>query len=418
MSFADYYFKRYDSEESQITEYPPEDLSAVCVIPVYNEAALGNTLQSLLETENTKQSVELIIVVNQGENTSEAVRLQNEKAYREALEYKKQFIGKLQLHVLYYRNFPKKHAGVGLARKKGMDEALHRFNALNKPEGIICCTDADCKLQHNFFTALETHFKKHPNTQGVSVHFEHRLNDENLSAEDRKRIISYELHLRYYNQALRYINFPFAFQTIGSSFAVRAESYARQGGMNKKKAGEDFYFLQKIIESGGFYDLMNTTVYPSARSSDRVPFGTGAAVKKMQEENSCAYYTYALESFFEIKRFLDQRLNFFEKEPTLNNFDACTAAFLEEEKFAQDLKQIRRISKNPEIFEKHFYSKFNAFKMVKYLNFAQKHFYPAQSTYSEAKKLFALLQAEKNINTEEQLLEAYRKYAKNNPQNR
>jgi glycosyltransferase involved in cell wall biosynthesis len=418
MSFANYYFNRFNSDKPLIKENPPKDLALICVIPVYNESALSGTLQSIIETNQPRQSAEIIAVVNQAENAPETVSRQNEETYREALEYKEKFNGKLQLHVLFYRDFPKKHAGVGLARKKGMDEALHRFNALNKPEGIICCTDADCTLENNFFNALESHFANHPNTQGVSVHFEHRLNDKELSSEDRKRIISYELHLRYYNQALRYIKFPFAFQTIGSSFAVRAESYARQGGMNKKKAGEDFYFLQKIIESGGFYDLTNTGVYPSARSSDRVPFGTGAAVKKMQEDNSCAYSTYALESFFEIQKFLDRRLELYKGELIITNFGECTAAFLEQEKFAKDLEQIKRISKTPKMFEKHFYSKFNAFKMVKYLNFAQRYFYPAQNTYSAAQRLFAHLQPDEDINTEEKLLAAYRKYAKNNPQKR
>ena len=72
--------------------------------------------------------------------------------------------------------------------------------------------------------------------------------------------------------------FPFAFHTIGSSMAVRASSYMRQGGMNKRKAGEDFYFQQKIIPLCGFTECNSTVVYPSPRPSYRVPFGTGRAM--------------------------------------------------------------------------------------------------------------------------------------------
>ena len=49
---------------------------------------------------------------------------------------------------------PAKDAGVGLARKTGMDEALYRFNMLGKPEGIILSYDADSlcweKLFHSY----------------------------------------------------------------------------------------------------------------------------------------------------------------------------------------------------------------------------------------------------------------------------
>ena len=92
--------------------------------------------------------------------------------------------------------------------------------------------------------------------------------------------MAYELHLRYLNLFSRFTGFPYAYHTIGSCFGVRAETYASQGGMNKRKAGEDFYFLHKIIPLGEFREINNTCVIPSPRESDRVPFGTGAAIGK------------------------------------------------------------------------------------------------------------------------------------------
>ena len=91
-------------------------------------------------------------------------------------------------------------------------------------------------------------------------------------------IAHYELYLRYYLLGLRYARFPHAYHTVGSSMAVRAWAYAKQGGMNRRQAGEDFYFLNKIIALGGFTELCGTTVVPSARRSHRVPFGTGRAM--------------------------------------------------------------------------------------------------------------------------------------------
>ena len=59
---------------------------------------------------------------------------------------------------------------------------------------------------------------------------------------------------------------------------MRAWAYVKQGGMNRRQAGEDFYFLQKISWLGPMTELANVIVHPSPRLSDRVPFGTGRAV--------------------------------------------------------------------------------------------------------------------------------------------
>ena len=91
-------------------------------------------------------------------------------------------------------------------------------------------------------------------------------------------IAAYELHLRYHVRVQKWIGFPYAFQTIGSAMAVRAWAYVKQGGMNRRHAGEDFYFLQKISWLGPISELSTVTVFPSPRLSGRVPFGTGKAV--------------------------------------------------------------------------------------------------------------------------------------------
>ncbi|NJK86994.1 MAG: hypothetical protein HC906_14465 [Bacteroidales bacterium] len=55
-------------------------------------------------------------------------------------------------------------------------------------------------------------------------------------------ISKYELYLRVHTAFLRLIGFPNSFFTLGSCFAVKAKSYTEIGGMNKRHAGEDFYF--------------------------------------------------------------------------------------------------------------------------------------------------------------------------------
>jgi hypothetical protein len=74
---------------------------------------------------------------------------------------------------------------------------------------------------------------------------------------------------------------PYAFHTVGSAMACRASAYVASGGMNRRLAGEDFYFLQQVHKTSGVVPLAGTVVHPSPRSSHRVPFGTGRSVGDM-----------------------------------------------------------------------------------------------------------------------------------------
>ena len=47
-----------------------------------------------------------------------------------------------------------------------------------------------------------------------------------------------------------------------------------------KKPAEDFYILNKLAKLGTIQQLNGSPVEPSSRSSNRVPFGTGAAIQK------------------------------------------------------------------------------------------------------------------------------------------
>ena len=163
---------------------------------------------------------------------------------------------------------------------------------------MILCTDADTLFPKNYLSETLTYFQKNPKIQACSIHFEHPLDQENS-----KEIIEYELHLRYYVEALKYAKHPHAFHTIGSSMAVRSEAYQQQGGMNKRKAGEDFYFLHKLIPNGRFGDIVSTHTIPSPRLSDRVPFGTGKAMNDQINQKG-ELLSYHPQIFEDLKLFL------------------------------------------------------------------------------------------------------------------
>lgn len=297
MSFAEKYYKRYNSFDSFISEKPNEKLGICVVIPSYKEPDIITTLQSLAECTKPNCAVEIIVAVNSPENALSEDINTNLQTIKDVVEFgKKNSTDKFRYYYTYAPNLNKKHAGAGWARKIGMDEALRRFDIINNPQGIIVGFDADSTCSNNYLCEIDNHFKKHEKCEGVSINFMHPLSGNNFPIQYYNGIALYELHLRYLNQALKYTQFPFAFHTVGSAFAVRAFSYMQQGGMNRRTAGEDFYFLQKIIETGRFMNLHSATVYPSPRPSMRVPFGTGATITKMVEQDNFSYTLYQLRS--------------------------------------------------------------------------------------------------------------------------
>ena len=90
---------------------------------------------------------------------------------------------------------------------------------------------------------------------------------------------------------------------MGSAIGVKALPYIKAGGMNRRQAGEDFYFIQKLVPAGGYFSLNSTVVYPSPRPSFRVPFGTGASITKLTESDEPLLLTYNILAFKELKIF-------------------------------------------------------------------------------------------------------------------
>jgi hypothetical protein len=101
-------------------------------------------------------------------------------------------------------------------------------------------------------------------------------------AEVERATRLYELSLHWYVAGLKFAGSPYAFHTVGSTLAVDAASYASVRGFPRRDAGEDFYLLNKLAKVGAVRELEPgpdcLPIEIESRRSDRVPFGTGAAV--------------------------------------------------------------------------------------------------------------------------------------------
>lgn len=321
--------------------------------------------------------IEVLVIINDSEMDADSTKATNQKVYEQALKWsKKNSTLRMQFRILYQGDLPTKFAGVGLARKIGMDEACYRFEKIKKKRGIIVCFDADSLCQPNYLVAIEDHFRRYTKMAACSIHFEHPLDGADFDPAVYQSIAAYELHLRYFINAQKWAGAPYAYQTIGSSMAVRSDHYQKQGGMNRRKAGEDFYFLHKFIRIGKLNTLTNTTVIPSPRISDRVPFGTGKAVGEIVQEKT-PYQTYNLQTFEDIKVLFEKvaELHDPNSDWTTLPLSACLITFLELQDFSEKLTEIRGNTSSLKAFKQRFFLWFDAFKLMKFAHFARDGYY-------------------------------------------
>ncbi len=362
------------------------DLFLSVVIPCYQESEILATLESLFNCAHPIHSTEIIVIINHSVDSSAEIKKFSKESFQELSDWIQKFSSDKIKYFVMLEEFESKNSGVGLARKTGMDEAAHRFQSIDKKDGVIVCLDADCTVDKNYLVEIEKHFLQNRKAKGSSIYFEHPTTG-NESPEIYSAITLYEFFLRYYINALRWSGHPFAFQTIGSSMAVRADVYLQQGGMNKRKAGEDFYFLNKIIELGNFTEINGTTVFPSPRVSTRVPFGTGKAVADFIDEEAIWFYDFKvfeeLKSFFEIV--LASSTKQFE---TLISVPVSIKEFFAKENLQIEFDQIAENSSDELAYKKRFFRWFNLFRVLKFVHFFSDTFVPKTGNHEIARELF------------------------------
>jgi hypothetical protein len=388
MKIFERYFERNEIGDNLDFDNEP---SAIVVIPVLNDRDIFATLHSLTACSTLAGAVGVVVVVNHSEVCGAEVKIENQVLARELKEYAGREMPGFSVRVMEAFDLPAKFAGVGLARKIAMDAAVFYLYRSGKERAPLISLDADTLVAPNYLDDIIFYFRKHK-VAGVSIAYEHRLEGEK---EKREAMVKYELYLRYYQQALKYAGHPYAYTCIGSAFAVRACDYVAQGGMNRRQAGEDFYFIQKLIATGRYGELKSTRVYPSSRFSERTPFGTGRTLKQIMADGG-GYKVYCFEAFEALRRF-------FAGLPSLYQSDECEVNayfnrqpdglrhFLEVSGGMELWREVNANSGAAEQFIKRFFDRFNAFRVLKYLNYVHDGFYVKADVVEAVQSLFVAL---------------------------
>jgi len=306
VSFAKTYLERYASGSGVIEKTPDPDVFFMVVIPVCNEPDLHLTLDSIERTLPGQFSGEIILVINQSEADSEPIRVQNEITIEAIDQRVNQTLGNWSTLLINAGDLPKGKAGPGLARKIGMDEAVYRFQQLDRPQGIIVSLDADTLVEPDYFSRLFELCQSYPDLSSYVCYFEHQDRYASQSVSYRQAILEYEIYLWLTKLALRWAGYPGAIHSLGSAFGTRANTYVKVGGMGIQQSGEDFYFLQKCFKQGGLWELNSLRVYPADRPSDRVLFGTGPFIREYSQKHSKGFTKYSWRAFCDLREVLTQ----------------------------------------------------------------------------------------------------------------
>lgn len=282
-----------------------ENFDGVVVIPALAEGqSLIATLASLAQNPADLLARFLIlVVVNHRQDAPLSDKVNNQQTLQ-ILAAKNPSLNGLSLGWVDAASagldLPIRTGGVGLARKIGLDLALPLLD-YGKASPLLISLDADTLVQPDYLAALIRHFQRAEASAAV-IPFCHQ---QGATAEQESAIQRYELFLRAYVLGLARSHSPYAFHTVGSAMACTAAGYARAGGMNTRVAAEDFYFLQHLAKTGGVAQLRGTVVYPSARPSHRVPFGTGRSVLRLLAKEECVVLFYQTECFQILNDWLD-----------------------------------------------------------------------------------------------------------------
>jgi len=265
-------------------------------LPILNESDNINKLLTCLDLQ-TFSNFTLVACVNQYDNWWEdEVKIDSCRDNQKSISLLNNNNYTFQIEIIDRSTkgtgWPIKKGGVGWARKTLMDYISSKANK----NDIIISIDADTYYPTNYFQSIFDFFNAEKDICGLAIPYYHKLDN---SVTDRL-ILRYEIYMRYYLLNMMRIKNPYGYTALGSAMAFPVWAYTKAGGLTPVSAGEDFYFLQKLVKIGKIKSWISSVAYPSSRFSNRVLFGTGPALIKGQNGDWESYPHYHFSLFDKI----------------------------------------------------------------------------------------------------------------------
>ena len=390
-----YLDKRADLASRPLVSAYLDGIGQVVAIPVLAEKEhLFQTLASLAANpgQDLRRTLVICVVNNRAEPFASRADVENNL---ETLDRLDAMVGKPGMRLAYVdasspgNELPKK-GGVGLARKLGLDLGASVLEKAEPPR-LLISLDADTCVEPNYLPAIRHFFEAH-RISAATISYAHRLDGP---PEQAAAILCYEIFLRYHVLGLEYAGSPYAYHVIGSAMACTAEAYAAVSGMNQRQAGEDFYFLQQLAKTAGIARVTDTTVHPSSRGSERVPFGTGKRVRRFLSREQDEYLLYDPRCYRILKDWLALvASDLGASAPGLVSAAGSVApeleAFLEEAGFGRAWERLRENSASPAQLHCQFHRWFDGFRTLKLIHYLRDNGYPERGMFDSVARLLAM----------------------------
>lgn len=373
-------YKNYDSFY--------ENQNIAIVIPLYMEYPdFYQTLSSLktsIDCITEKKTFRIICVVNNKKEDSATVKENNQKTIKMLKNQDLEFpiAQNLYIDVLDCSSIGfeiPSNQGVGYCRKIGMDYAVKTGSKL------IACLDGDTLVSKNYCSVL-LDFACKKNPYAALIPFKHQQSED---IEQQKAIKVYEAFMHKHSNNLQKTGTIYYQIALGPTIVCSSKAYIAVGGMNQKLAAEDFYFLQSLVKNkASTLDVLDCFVYPSARISYRVPFGTGQAIsslcqKSLNSKEELYKTGYPLLAYNIISDFIQSMKHCCKTRVFGDDLIAFLKEtvpeihpFLQDENFYNIWKKLLLNNKKTENLERAFQCWFDGLKIIRLIHFVEETINP------------------------------------------
>ena len=368
--------ERYLERRTQSAQWPLEGdpygpSRSIVVIPALGE--YPGVMETLADLAACPESLDTLVIVVVNNRHPDAASAEDISLNRQTLEALQKWDSD-RLRVTWVDasspglELPEKE-GVGLARKLGLDAGLQILADLDQLQTPLVCLDGDTRVDDDYLPALHRFFES-PDRWAAILSYAHPIEGD---PQQQAAILCYEFFLRYHAAHLTWAGSPYGYHAIGSAMACTGQAYAAISGMNRRQAGEDFYFLQQLAKTGSVDLVEGTTVRPSGRPSHRVPFGTGRRVQRFLDGEEHEYSLYHPASYEIIRQWLQVA----EGAPgtgeqllaTAERIEPQLQSFLVGQKLAPAWDRMCQQSPTPDALRAQFHEWFDGFRTLKCIHY-------------------------------------------------
>jgi glycosyltransferase involved in cell wall biosynthesis len=248
---------------------PVKTLRATIIVPVKNEEdnlyGMLDALRLQVDPAGIRMQPGLYEVLLLANNCTD-------RSFELAKVYQQKYPD-FRLHVAKI-TLEKQHAHIGTVRRLLMDEAYHRFQILDNPDGIIISTDGDSRVDSCWLHYIFAEFDNGCDVVGgriISDYSESPSRKYHLKDVGYRYLVS---HLESCIDPCAFDPWPRHFQCYGPSTAVKCSIYEKAGRLPVLPFLEDENFRKALIRiDARIRRSPHVKVYTSSRESGQVDFG-------------------------------------------------------------------------------------------------------------------------------------------------